>query len=95
MGMEMFYGPVSRCSACRNSEGLDQSCGLCFSRGFVAQCMRCSGSGSYTEAIAGGPGSLKVTCAPCGGRGTFAVNKPANWVEPVPETPKGELHASV
>jgi hypothetical protein len=28
---------------------------------------------------------MTSACNPCGGRGVFAVNKPADWKEPEPE----------
>ena len=89
-GISDFHGKVSKWSACRNAEGQEQSCGICFSRGFVAECMGCEGRGHRIENMAGGPGTFKSTCPACGGRGTFGVNKPANWVEPESAI-KGEL----
>ena len=89
-GISDYHGPVSKCTSCRNAEGQEQSCPNCFSRGYVAQCLGCDGKGHTIIAMAGGPGTMKSVCAPCGGRGSFGVNKPANWQEPESAI-KGEL----
>lgn len=64
------------------------SCNLCKGRGFVASCLKCEGKGRYREGMAGGPGSLEVTCSPCGGTGMYGVNKPTDWQD---EKPAAEL----
>lgn len=90
-----FHGAVSICSCGTydpktgvvDPEKTGQrSCNLCFGRGFVAACTKCAGKGQYKEGMAGGPGSMEVTCSACGGVGRYGVNKPKDWKdEPVAE----------
>ena len=49
------------------------------------------GNGEITAKMAGGPGMHKSTCNFCGGAGSFAVNKPADWAEPVKDEAKEEV----
>lgn len=79
--MSDYYGEVSVCRNCKNAEGIAEDCKHCFSRGYLAQCMNCNGTGQFEAPMAGGPGTMKSTCAPCGGTGHFGVNKPEGWVE--------------
>jgi hypothetical protein len=88
-----FHGAIRPCSCGAYSKETgkvdpeksgQRSCALCFGRGFLASCLRCEGKGQYSEGMAGGPGSMTVTCSSCGGTGFYGVNKPADWVdEPV------------
>lgn len=73
-----YYGKVSRC-ACTNPE-IPEPCNKgCFCRGYVAQCLRCMGTGLFKEPVAGASGEMSVTCGICGGKGKFGVNKPKDW----------------
>jgi len=88
MKLTDFHGVVSRCH-CTNPD-VPMGCKNCFSRGFVAVCLACSGTGQTTVPVAGAAaGDMKSTCDKCGGSGTFSVRKPDNWDEehaPVVET---------
>jgi hypothetical protein len=89
MKMSDLYGAVSKCNRCSNSNpATPMPCTLCFCRGFVAECLHCSGKGMITEPVVGGAnGTMSVTCPSCGGARCFAVNKPANWDELNPAEP--------
>jgi hypothetical protein len=83
-----FHGKVSPCECglyVHPERQSERSCRICFGRAFVAECTACEGKGQVTEAMAGGPGTMKATCSSCGGAGSFGVNKPADWAEPVVE----------
>lgn len=85
-----FHGKVSKCTCGKADQPARESmqaCKFCFDRGFVAECLSCDGKGQISEKVAGAQsGVMNVTCNCCGGIGTFAVNKPADWVdEPVAE----------
>lgn len=78
MNLKDFHGVVSKCY-CTNPE-LSMSCKNCFSRGFVAVCLQCSGTGQIKVPVAGAAsGDMRSTCDKCGGIGHFGVSKPANW----------------
>lgn len=80
-----YYGKISKC-ACTNPD-LAESCQKgCFCRGYVAECLMCMKAGMIEENVAGSSGKMKVTCPACGGKGIFAVNKPADWDILHPET---------
>lgn len=85
MSIKEFHGKVSKCRLCTNSEEAPVECDHCKCRGYVAECMNCSGAGMVTVPMAGGPGNMSSTCHACGGTGSFGVNKPENWVEPEPQ----------
>lgn len=61
-----------------------RACQHCKGRGFLAACLKCNGKGQYTEGMAGGPGSMTVTCSSCGGTGSYGVNKPKDWTDEQP-----------
>ena len=83
--ISQFYGDVQQCNACSNAKGEPMSCHSCFSRGYLARCTACNGTGQTEAPVAGaGSGKMKSTCAPCGGKGFFGVPKPADWKDPVP-----------
>jgi hypothetical protein len=86
-----YHGAVSECTCgiYRHPEKQgERACKQCFSRGFVAQCTACEGHGQVTEAMAGGPGTMKATCSACGGGGLFGVNKPEDWADEVKAEPE-------
>lgn len=76
-----FYGEIRKCDFCKIADGAtpEGSCKHCFGRGYLAKCMNCDGAGQKEEPMAGGPGSMKSTCGPCGGTGAFGVQKPDYW----------------
>jgi hypothetical protein len=83
-----YHGRVSKCDCGlydHPERQSDRSCKICFGRAFVAECTGCDGKGQVLETMAGGPGTMKATCNKCGGVGRFGVNKPADWVDAVPE----------
>ena len=94
MSMQKYHGEISKCSCgiadAPEKQG-ERACRLCFGRGFVASCRECDGKGQVEQKMAGGPGTMKSTCIPCGGAGLFAVPKPADWAEPVKEEAKEEV----
>ena len=78
-----FYGEVQVCNACSNSKGEPMSCASCFSRGYLARCTACNGTGQTEIPVAGaGSGKMKSACGACGAKGFFGVNRPADWKEP-------------
>jgi hypothetical protein len=78
MNLKDFHGVVSKCH-CTNP-ALSMSCKNCFSRGFVAVCLQCSGTGQIKVPVAGAAsGDMRSTCDKCGGIGHFGVPKPATW----------------
>ena len=85
-----FHGRVTKCDcglADNPSRDSLRVCAFCFGRAFVAECLHCDGKGQIEEKVAGSAaGTMKSTCNACGGIGKFAVNRPADWVDPVPET---------
>lgn len=86
--ISQYHGEVSECSCgiYRSPEKQGQrACTHCFGRGFVAQCKACNGKGQVEQDMAGGPGKMSSTCIPCGGTGSFGVNKPADWTDAQPE----------
>lgn len=84
-----FHGKVSVCTICSNSKGEPMPCSQCKARGYVAVCTNCNGEGHTTVPVAGAAsGDMTSTCPACGGLGCFGVNKPADWVDPVPESKK-------
>ena len=94
MSIAKYHGEVSKCHCgiADNPEKIgERACKQCLSRGFVAKCKGCDGKGETTQKMAGGPGSHTATCNFCGGSGLFAVNKPADWAEPVKEEAKEEV----
>lgn len=74
-----FRGKVSKCSCTNSNPATPMSCNRCFSRGFLAECLRCMASGQIEEPVAGGNGTMKSTCAVCGGSGHLGVPKPEDW----------------
>lgn len=74
-----FYGKVSRCRCTNHDPETPMPCPDCFCRGYVAQCLRCMGSGMFKEPVAGAKGEMQVTCGICGGKGKYGVNKPKDW----------------
>ena len=63
-------------------------CRKCFSRGFVAECLQCNGTGQIEESVVGGAkGMMKSTCPGCGGTKCFGVNKPSDWDQKHPAEP--------
>ncbi len=82
--IQQFHGEVRRCH-CGIADnpiiGSDKGCVHCKNRGFLASCKACDGTGSFVAQMAGGPGSMSSVCIPCGGTGTFGVNRPADWVD--------------
>lgn len=95
MPLSDFYGEIHECPHCKVAKNAadipERSCTLCFGRFFVADCMGCDAKGFVEEPVAGAAaGTMKATCNKCGGKGVFAVNKPADWKPPVEETKKLE-----
>lgn len=77
MNLKDFHGVVSKCH-CTNP-AIPDNCKNCFSRGFTAVCLQCSGTGQVKVPVAGAAsGDMKSTCDKCGGMGHFGVPKPAN-----------------
>lgn len=86
--IQQYHGEVTKCGcgiADQPAGNSERACRFCFGRGFVAECNSCGGSGQLDQKMAGGPGTMKSTCIPCGGVGMFGVNRPADWIEPVQE----------
>lgn len=86
--ISQFHGEVSKCGCglADHPENMGaRACQFCFGRGFVAACTACEGKGQIDQKMAGGPGTMKSTCIPCGGVGSFGVNRPADWPEEVKE----------
>lgn len=94
MKMSDLHGNVTRCTCTNWNPETPTSCKWCFSRGYVAECLGCSGEGMKTESVAGGNGTMKVTCPSCGGLGKFGVNKPADWDARHPEQAQELLDAA-
>ena len=87
--ISQFHGQVRKCHCgiVDHPEKVgERACKACYNRGYLATCTACNGDGQITQAMAGGPGTMKSTCSSCGGAGSFGVNKPADWVDAVPET---------
>ena len=81
MNLADYKGRVDKCDRCTNSNPeTPMDCRKCFSRGYVAECLKCMGKKQIQEGVAGtNNGTMWVTCPLCGGSGCFAVNKPADW----------------
>lgn len=82
-----FHGQVRKCScglADQPAQQNLQACRICFGRGFVAECLGCDGKGQCIASVNGSDptlGTMKSTCNACGGVGSFAVPKPADWAD--------------
>lgn len=74
-----FRGKVSLCSCTNHDPAKPVGCNRCYSRGYLAECLGCMGTGQKEEPVAGGNGTMKSTCPICGGSGSMGVNKPADW----------------
>ena len=83
--ISQHHGEVSKCPCGiidhPDTPNSEKACRQCYNRGFIAKCKACDGQGQIKAAMAGGPGTMSSTCIPCGGTGSFGVNKPADWVE--------------
>lgn len=97
MKIQDYYGKISKCFCTNSDPKTPMACARCFSRGFVAECLACQGTGQVEEPVAGaGKGTMKSTCSVCGGKKCFAVNKPADWDKlhpPVEELQEAEVVA--
>ena len=84
--LAQYRGPVSRCPMCNIQATMQgRSCKLCFDRKFVAQCLRCKGTGLQTQGSVwdGGQTEHRSTCGACGGSGYFPVKKPKDWSDDI------------
>jgi DnaJ-class molecular chaperone len=82
LDLSQFRGPVRRCPLCNIENKLaGRSCKNCLDRGFVAECLNCKTTGLQTSGTVwdGGRSEHRSTCGPCGGKGYFPVNRPADW----------------
>lgn len=93
MTIKDLHGAVTRCTCTNWNPETPTSCKWCFSRGYVAECLSCSGKGMKEEPVAGASGKMSVTCASCGGSGRYGVNKPADWDITHPEQKQEALDA--
>lgn len=94
MTIKDLHGRVERCICTNWNPDMPMTCQWCFSRGYVAECLACSGAGMKEEPVAGSNGTMKSTCASCGGKGKFGVNKPADWDITHPEQQQEALDAA-
>ena len=78
MSITQFHGVVKKCS-CHNPE-VPSYCGICLSRGYLATCLACSGTGLVKAPTFGTSGTMNSTCDKCGGKGVFPVKKPEGWI---------------
>jgi hypothetical protein len=87
MKIQDLHGKVEKCNRCTNADpAKPMSCSLCYCRGYVAECLQCSGKGMIEEPVVGGAkGTMTATCPSCGGARCFGVNKPADWDQTHPE----------
>ena len=79
--VKRYRGPVRVCEFCSNATlplPLRTNCKFCLTRGYVAQCLNCDGTGSKTLAAVwdGGASEHSATCAICGGTGVLPATKP-------------------
>jgi len=82
--ISQFHGEVKKCNcgiADHPANFKERACPECRNRGFLATCLGCEGTGSFTAKMAGGPGTMSSTCSLCGGQGHFGVNRPDDWVD--------------
>lgn len=84
-----YRGEVRPCEFCKNSTlppELRVHCKFCLTNGYVAQCLKCDGSGSI-KAIAPWDNSSEhhSTCDICGGSGVLPARKPIETANPKPE----------
>jgi len=81
-----YRGPVRPCEHCKNATlpgPLQTFCKFCFTRGYIAQCLKCDGSGTVKAVDPWGSNSLVgSTCDICGGTGTLPANKPEDAEQP-------------
>lgn len=86
MDLSQFKGEVIRCPECRTPMGAQlaanrTACKVCMNRGFIAKCTNCDATGLYKGKSVwdGGRSDHASVCTPCGGSGSFPVNKPKDW----------------
>lgn len=76
-----YRGPVRKCEFCKNADlplPLRTPCKFCLTRGYVAQCLNCDGTGSKVLPAVwdGGVSEHGATCEICGGIGVLPAMKP-------------------
>lgn len=84
--LDQFKGAVKRCPLCNvESTMRGRACTLCFDRKFVAECLRCKGTGLQSQGTVwdGGQSEHRSTCSACGGSGYFPAPKPKDWKDEV------------
>lgn len=77
-----FKGEVSKCHLCANADtpGVQRTyCARCLTRGWVAKCLKCEGSGLVGGGNVWGnekKGDYHSICDACGGKGVFPAPAP-------------------
>ena len=82
-----YRGPVTKCPHCSNATlpgPLQTFCKFCFTRGYIAQCLKCDGSGMISAKDPWGSNSDQgSTCDICGGAGCLPSPKPEEIPTPI------------
>jgi hypothetical protein len=87
--LRKFKGPVRICEHCRPEDNLlGKSCIHCYSQGYLATCLMCSGTGKTTSGSVwdGGASSYTATCGICGGKGSFPARANDFHLQAKPQT---------
>ena len=72
-----YKGDIRVCPFCKPLDRLSgRACNQCMSRGYVAVCLNCDGTGLHTaKSVWDGKSDHTSTCNLCGGRGLFPASE--------------------
>src|ERR1035437_5398030 len=79
LDLSIYKGDIRICPFCKPLDRLSgRSCPFCMSRGYVAACLNCDGTGLCTaKSIWDGKSDHSSTCNMCGGKGLFPATEKA------------------